>query len=125
MWLLFHRSGKTRRVENGEAFMTRCPACDRDARFIEVELIKSYGLFFVDLIDDKERAYRCTSCRELFTHKDAAPEQPAAKPPRSTKSLAELQRDHEATARTRREAVEAKAAQIEDELAALKKRMGR
>ena len=37
------------------------------AKFIEVELEESYGVFFVDMIEgDKERAYRCTCCGEVF-----------------------------------------------------------
>jgi hypothetical protein len=46
-----------------------------------------------------------------------------AAPP--AKSLAELEREQQLAEQQRREAAKAKAVQIEDELAALKKRLGR
>jgi uncharacterized C2H2 Zn-finger protein len=118
MWLLFHRSGKTRAVRDGETFVDSCPECGKRATFTEVEITENYGVFFVDLVGDKERAFRCGACGEVFDLKDTPREQPA-------KSLAELERERAIEQSRRREVAEAKAVQIEDELGALKKRLGK
>jgi predicted RNA-binding Zn-ribbon protein involved in translation (DUF1610 family) len=129
MWLLFHRNAKTRTVPDGETFVETCPECGKRATFREVELTESYGAFFVDLVADKERAFRCGACGETF---DLADHAPAAAPPPPVKSAAELareramlERERAAEDRKRAQLAEAKANQIEDELADLKKRMGR
>ncbi len=125
MWLLFHRNAKTRTVRGGDSFVETCPECGKRAKFVEVELTESFGVFFVDLVGDKERAYRCGACGETFDLKDQAPAGAPPKPAPPVKSAAELEREREAAAQQRREAAHAKAIQIEDELAELKKRMGR
>jgi len=124
MWLLFHRNAKTRPVRGGDSFVETCPECGKRATFVEVEIAESFGVFFVDLVGDKERAYRCGACGETFDLKDP---QPASAPPptKPARSAAELERERALAEQQRREAARAKAAQIEDELAELKKRMGR
>ncbi|HWO18134.1 MAG TPA: hypothetical protein VNO30_05140, partial [Kofleriaceae bacterium] len=124
---LFHRNAKTRPVRGGDTFVETCPECGQRAKFIEVEITESFGVFFVDLVGDKERAYRCTACGETFDLKDQQPAA-AAKPAEPTppvKSAAERERERAAAEQQRREAAQAKAIRIEDELAELKKRMGR
>jgi rubredoxin len=126
VWFLFHHNVKTRFVENGESFVDTCPECGRRARFHEVEVSENVGVFFVDLLGDKERKYRCSACAKVFDrgdeHAEAAP----------VKSAQELERERAAeqarrllAERRRREIAEAKANRIEDELAELKKRLGR
>lgn len=128
MWLLFHRNAKTRPVRDGDSFVEVCPECGKRATFVEVEVSESFGVFFVDLVGDKARAYRCGACGEVFDLKDqpasGAPAKPS-KPAPPVKSLAELEREQQLAEQRRREAARAKATQIEDELAALKKRLGR
>jgi len=114
MWLLFHRNAKTRVVRDGRSFVETCPECRIRARFVEVEVTEGIGLFFIDLISDKERKYRCTACGDVFDLRDQADETAAAR----TSPLF-------GGAVARREAVELQANRIEDELAELKKRMGR
>src|SRR5215467_5131659 len=72
MWMLVHRNAKTRLVAGGRSFLEVCPECGRKARFDEVEITKSYGVFFLDLIDDKERKYRCSACHEVFDLREEA-----------------------------------------------------
>lgn len=125
MWMLFHRNAKTKVVRDGRSFVETCPECGRKARFDEVEVSESYGVFFIDLIDDKERKYRCSACGDVFDLRDE-PDQP---PPKSAKELAReraaASARQAAEAEQRRERAVAKANQIEDELAELKKRLGR
>jgi hypothetical protein len=129
MWMLFHRKAGTKAVRGGETFVETCPECGKRATFHEVELTESYGAFFVDLVSDKERAFKCGSCGETFDLKDRGEAAPAARPTKSLDELVEEQRlDEERrriAAEERKRAAEAKAVRIDDELAELKKRMGR
>jgi rubredoxin len=109
-------------VRGGESFVETCPECGKRAKFVEVEISESFGLFFVDVVGDKERAFRCSACGETFDLK----EKPASAPaPAPAKSAAELERERARAEQQRRETAEAKAVRIEDELAELKKRLGR
>jgi rubredoxin len=156
MWMLVHRNAKTRLVAGGRSFLEVCPECGRKARFDEVEITKSYGVFFIDLLDDKERKYRCSACHEVFDLRDGPDSTTSARPEETRQAEREAERAAAADARraaeadrlrerARAQAVQAKAAQdraaqdraaqdraaqakaarIEDELAELKKRMGR
>jgi hypothetical protein len=90
-------------------------------------------VFFVDLIDDSERKYRCGACGEVFDLRDEPPHAPPATSARelaAARAAAEAARAAAEAARAavieqRRERAEAKANRIEDELAELKKRLGR
>jgi rubredoxin len=149
MWMLVHRNAKTRLVAGGRSFLEVCPECGRQARFDEVEITKSYGVFFIDLLDDKERKYRCSACHEVFDLRDEPDRATSARAAntrqadREAEHAAEARRAAEAEQLRERaraqaaharavrdraaqaEAAQAKAARIEDELAELKKRMGR
>lgn len=124
MWLLSHRNVKTQPLRDGDSFVETCPECGRRATFLEVEVTEGLGVFFVDLVDDKERAYRCGACGEVFDLKDQPQAGAPPRPAQPGKSLAELELDREIAAQRRREAVRARAVRIEDEQADLKKRMG-
>jgi DNA-directed RNA polymerase subunit RPC12/RpoP len=117
MRLLFTTSGKTKVVRGGESFVDDCPECGHRATFDEVEITRGYGVFFVDVLTDTERAFRCGRCGETFERQDT-PDAP--KPDTKPKPVAPP-RPAVDVARAR----EAKATRIEDELAELKKRMGR
>ncbi len=124
MWLLFHRKAKTKPVRDGNTFVETCPDCGKRATFHEVEVSENYGMFFIDLVGDKERAYRCGACGEVFDLKDRAPA-PTLPPQTPQRSLADLERERAIEEAKRRDAAEARANRIEDELAELKKRLGR
>ena len=81
-------------------------------------------MFFVDLVGDKERAFRCGACGEVFDLKDRGARE-AAPPPPPAKSLAELEREQKLAEKKRAAEAAAKATRIDDELAELKKRMGK
>lgn len=126
MWMLFHRSAKTKVVRGGHSFVETCPECRREARFDEVEVSESYGVFFVDLVDDKERKYRCRPCGDVLDLRDEpvrAPPAKLAKELARERAIAEARQAEEAE--QHRERAVAKANRIEDELAELKKRLGR
>ncbi|MGH9889495.1 MAG: hypothetical protein ACREBE_28440 [bacterium] len=129
MWFLFHHNAKTKLVEGGDSFVEMCPQCGRRARFHEVEVSENVGVFFVDILGSKERKFRCSACARVFDRSDDQDAMASATPPKSARELereraAERARQLAAEER-RREIAEAKANRIEDELAELKKRLGR
>jgi rubredoxin len=119
MWLLFHHGTKTRAVPDGDTFVDTCPECGKRARFHEIEVSESVGMFFVDLVDDKQRKYRCGACGDVFDLRDRE----ATPPPEKT--LAEREREQLHEREQKKQLAEAKAVRVEDELAELKKRMGK
>ena len=78
-------------------------------------------MWFVDLISDAERAFRCERCGDVFDLRDQKPPPPPERKPAAfdrVEALAAEQRRRDADRATR-------ATRIEDELAELKKRLGR
>jgi hypothetical protein len=129
MWFLFHRKEGTKAVAGGRSFVEECPTCKRDTRFDEIEVSESYGVWFVDLIGDKERAFKCRECGDTFDLRDEAPARTATRsaPPAKTgmdrvEALAAEQRRRDGAAQAQRLQIEAR---LDDELAELKKRMGK
>ncbi len=127
MWFLFHRRAGTKAVAGGKTFTEQCPTCERATRFVEVECSESYGVWFVDVIGEKERAFACTVCGDTFDLRDDVKPEPTAQEKRQqqiarTEQLAAEQRRRDAEAAQHRAKIETR---IDDELAELKKRMGR
>jgi len=122
VWFLLTGKSRTKAVAGGEVLEEHCPVCKRTTEFVELEVEHSAGVFFVDLISDKERKFRCTRCGETFDRvlEDDAP---AASLPAKTG----MDRVEELAAEQRkRDAAKAQiASKIDDELAELKRRMGR
>lgn len=117
MWLLFHRKGSTKVVSGGRSFTEECPTCQRRTRFDEVEVSENYGVWFVDVVKDAERAFRCSRCGDVFDLKD----EPAPAATRTASKPAALPAAPKVTQADR----ERVAAKIEDELAELKRRLGK
>jgi len=117
MWMLFHRRAGTKVVSGGQTFVERCPTCEKPTRFREIEVSESYGVFFVDVVGDKERKYRCDSCEDVFDLRDKPDALPEPKRNKVEDLAAEQRRRDEAKAKI--------AVKIEDELAELKKRLGK
>jgi hypothetical protein len=87
VWFLFHHNHKTRVVPGGKSFIETCPECRRRARFDEVEVSENFGMFFVDLIGENERKYRCSGCANVFDLRDEADAPPSAVPAKSAQDL--------------------------------------
>ena len=125
MWFLLTGKSRTKRVADGEVVREHCPVCKRTTQFVEVEVEHAAGLFFVDLLSDTERKFACTGCGETF---DRVLEE-GAPAPKQLETPVKSQRDRVeelAAEQRKRDAAKAKiAAKIDDELAELKRRMGR
>lgn len=96
----------------------RCPECGVDTTFHEVEVTTSAGVFFVDLLSSTDRAYQCASCDDTFDVVDA-PEKAPQKPARDLAAELLAERDQRAAMAAER------AASLDDELAALKRKLGK
>jgi hypothetical protein len=132
VWFLFHHGERTRVVPGGRSFVRDCPTCNEPTRFDEVETTERAGLFFVDVVSDKQAGFRCRVCEDVFDLRDTAEvveRQPAARAPivRADRAdaLAAEQRTREADKAAREADKAAREVRIEDELAELKKRLGR
>ena len=124
MWMLFHRKAGTSVVRGGKTFVERCPTCERSTRFREVEVKESFGVWFVDVVGDKERKFRCDECQDVFDLRDQPDAEPAALPQRAVSGRDRVEQ-LAAEQRRRDEARATVANRIEDELAELKRRMGK
>jgi uncharacterized Zn finger protein (UPF0148 family) len=121
VWFLLTGKSRTKAVSGGEVLREHCPVCKRTTRFIEVEVEHAAGVWFVDLISDKERKFHCTDCGETFDRVIEEEEKPALTAKPAVNKLEAL-----AAEQRRRDASKAHiAAKIDDELAELKRRMGR
>jgi hypothetical protein len=128
-WLLHGRT-RTRGVKGGQVLHECCPECKEAATFREVEVTTSAGAFFIDVLSSTDRAFQCSECGEVFDLRDtagagavtgsgAAAALPAPTAPRDL--LAELERE-----RAKRETLQAARDQrVDDELAELKRRLGK
>jgi hypothetical protein len=125
LWL-FTSNKRTRVAPGGQKMRSDCPECRQPRDFVEVEVETSAGVWFIDVLSDTERLWRCTGCGENFELRDksarAEPSPPSAPPPRPARDMrAELERE-----RARREAeTRRRERQVDDELAALKKKLGK
>jgi hypothetical protein len=115
MWLLYTHKDCTRVVPGGRTFVERCPTCEKPTRFREIEVAESFGVWFVDLVGDKERKYRCDVCEDVFDLRDQPTELPQEVDP---EPLPTPKRN----VAVERERITNK---IEDELVELKKRLGK
>jgi hypothetical protein len=131
LWL--GTSKQTRRVKGGRKQRAFCPECAEETTFVEVEIHEKLQLFAaLDLLEDKERAFRCIECDsvgQLLENGDVPAGalenlSPAAaerlERARAAERLARATRDRERRERERR----AREARADEELAALKARMG-
>lgn len=142
MWLIGGRNKKIRTVDGGRSFRARCPSCDAVAPFAEVRVATTYHVFFIDLFDDAETGVRCASCGDAFTDDDAIEIIDRALPATEEEQVAleertlaryEAEFRAKALARQRQSArletmenaKRAREAAIDDELAALRKRLGK
>lgn len=142
MWLIGGRNRRIRTIDGGKSFRARCPDCDQIATFSEVSVKTNYHVFFVDLYDDAETGVRCGACEEAFTNDEALeiidralPRTEEERVAFEERTLAKYRSEFEARARRRHEDAaraasierqkQASEAAIDDELARLKKRLGK
>lgn len=121
MFWLLHGKTKTRLVPGGQTLHDTCPACGEHAAFHEVEVTTAAGAFFVDVVSGTDRGFRCSNCAEVMDLRDddAAAAPPAPPPPRDLLAVLEAEREARIIADAKRDLA------VEDELAALKRKLGK
>jgi hypothetical protein len=119
-----------------------CPSCAKQATFREVLVRRSVRLLGIDLYDYDETGVRCDACGTSFTEDDAlelldgaGPPSPEEQAEREARTMARYKAEFEAAARKRRareaavrrheETRRAREAQVDAELYALKRRLGK
>ncbi len=134
MWLLFGSKKKLRSVPGGRRERRDCPSCGRTAEFVECEAESSLDVWFVDVLSDKQRVLVCTACEAQFTE-EPAEEAPRPPRPRTVEHAPPARGEMGAAARAfgaqraapapppKRAAPSSR--EIDDRLAALKRKMGR
>jgi hypothetical protein len=67
VWIVFGNSTKTQRVAGGIRVERRCGQCGARATFYECEIVKSFRLYaFLNIYEDRERVMQCGECLALF-----------------------------------------------------------
>ena|SRR5688572_32780834 len=115
MWVLFTSKSGTKAVRGGQTFIEECPTCKERTRFYEVEMTAKYGVFFVDVLGDSERGFKCSKCGDVFDLRDEEPTAPVRESsPRLPAKPVVTDADRARISQ-----------KLDDELAELKRRMGR
>ncbi|AKF11158.1 hypothetical protein [Sandaracinus amylolyticus] len=131
MFFLFGQKKRAKRIAGARAITVRCPHCEKPRVFVEVELERTYTAYvMIDLWTSKDRAFGCTECGEILdADSDEAVAALAALDAPDPKALAKqraaLEAERAARAKAREAEQEQRDRDVEDELAALKKKLGR
>ena len=133
-FLMFGSKGKARRVPDGQLEKRRCPECGKTTVFRECVVEKTFTAYhFVDLWSSKSTQFCCDACGavmdldatqapELSAREKARAEALEAKQASIAAKEAELGRLRAAEEAQSRK--QARAQTVEDELAAMKARLG-
>ena len=141
MWFHFGRSSKIRPLEDGRRERRKCPDCDADTTFVEVKVEKKYTAYVVvDLFNTESTAFACSECQEVMDfdrtlEPDLSPrekaklakaqaKQEAQRAKAQAKAEAEQKKRREAQAKRRQEEARAQENALDDELTAMKARLG-
>ena len=124
MFFVFGKKSKVRPVPGGRREKRKCPGCGKTAFFTEcIKESKVTAYHVVELWDDEEKVFVCDSCSEAMDFEDTHP------PELSEKERAKLARgvakERARVAKAAEKQRVKQAREIETELAALKKRLGK
>lgn len=124
MVVWFGSKKRAKRVEGGRRVKRKCPECNATAEFYECVVKRSVTAFsVVKLWDGESIAFACSECGELTELDETlAPELSAREQRELDKQSA---RALEAAERERERADAKKTRQVDDELAAIKRKLGK
>lgn len=126
MLLLLGRKTKYRPLASGGRVRRTCPECGQDAEIVECERVHTYQVFFVGVLDTNETVWVCRECREEVEVAESL--SPGEDDRRRAALAAEQARLEQSRAQRRQllaEKADAVKQRVEDELAALKAKLGR
>ena len=124
MFLLFGRKTKFRPLEGGRRVRRRCPECGQEAEILACERVHTYEAYFVGLFDTAKAVWVCSACKEEIELPDALPAG-EADAERKRKELEAAEQARAARRQQLTDKAEAMKQKVEDELAALKAKLGR
>ena len=114
---------RARPVRGGRRVKRKCPECGETTHFRECSVKHDVSVYSLKLWNDEYRAFSCSSCDEVMELDDTL------EPELSAREQRELERERQrALEASRRERERAKAEvqrQVDDELAALKRKLGK
>lgn len=121
MFVLFGRKAKVHKVSGGRQEKRRCPACHATTTFVEHEKKSSYSLYLVELFDDTERVFVCSACGEAMSIDET--QRPELSAPERVKQAKEAEKEAAKIRKTREAARKRQEKELDDELAALKRKV--
>ncbi len=130
MWFVFGRKKKIRPLSGGRSRRRKCPKCGADTTFVEVEVETTYTAYIaIDLFDTESTAFQCRACDEVMALEDTnAPEltakEKAAEEKARLKAREKRKKQLALEAKKARKEAQAKEDALDDELAAMKARLG-
>ncbi|MEM9455689.1 MAG: hypothetical protein AAGF11_16015 [Myxococcota bacterium] len=129
-FVMFGRKGKVRRVPDGQFEKRRCPECGRTTVFRECIVKKTYTAYhFVNLWSSESTQFACDACGSVMDLEQTEAPELSAREKAQLEALETKQAAIEAKQarleelRSQRDAQQREQA-IEDELAAMKARLG-
>lgn len=122
MIFLLGRKTKYRPLADGGRVRRRCPECGADGEIVACERVQTYEAYFVNLFDTRKTVWVCTSCKEEV---DVGEQLPPGEEDRRRAELAASERARAARRQQLADKAEAVKQRVEDELAALKAKLGR
>ena len=129
-FVMFGSKGKARRVPDGQFEKRQCPECDKTTVFRECVVEKTFTAYhFIDLWSSKTTQFCCDACGSVMDLEKTLPPALSAREQAQLEALSGKQAAIAAKQAQleRQEAQSRKQAQaqaVEDELAALKARLG-
>jgi predicted nucleic-acid-binding Zn-ribbon protein len=130
VWLQLGRKSKVQPVPGGREEKRKCPECDKTGTFVEVTVKKTYTAYvLVNLFDTESTSFMCKACKEIMDldatlTPELSPREQAEAERAKARAEAERKATLEAAAdKARAEAAEREEA-LDDELAAMKARLG-
>jgi len=135
MFIFWQANNELARTPNGKRLQLTCLKCNQKSKFYECKVDEGVKLYFlVDIWKRTRRVLQCGECLAVCDYYDVFPDErddkakkQAAEAELKSKQEADAQakRQQEAEDKRRAEEKRRKDAQVEDELAELKRRMGR
>lgn len=122
-FLMFGSKGKARRVPNGRCETRRCPECNKTCSFRECLVQTSYTAYhFLELWNSESTQFCCDGCGALMALEGTLPPELSAREQAQLEARAAKQAAAAKQEAERRQL--ARAREVDDELAAIKARLG-
>ena len=125
VFAMFGRKSKAKALRDGRVERRRCPLCGATTDFRECKVEKTYTAYVVvKLWNSESTAFMCTECDEVMDLDDTEPRERAQLEAKEAKEEKIRQKKALLAAKEAERKAEAQEAALDDELAAMKSRLG-